>query len=122
MSTIINVVSITTQQAKENERRNYNPKSWERIIDSYSSYDECNFYLSEDGEYPKIYAIYIADNIRFCQEVNYGSCLSSGCLHMGYVKEDTLTFTRTSPMPNNKDGRMAMSYITTKALPNTFYF
>ena len=112
----IAVTKITKDEAINHSRREYNPSAWKRNIELYSK-DECSFYTNGEN----VYAIYIADNIRFCQEISYAMCLSGGGLKMGVFNDDAIFFVDAPSVENNKYNRQIMKK-QTKKLNQIFYY
>lgn len=112
----IKVTPITKDEAINHSRREYNPSAWKRNIELYSK-DECKFYTDKDD----VYAIYIADGIRFCQKISYAMCLSGGGIQMGVFNDDVIFFTNSGGLSNNNHNRAIMRE-QTKNLEQIFYY
>lgn len=91
----IQVKKISLQEAKDHSRRDYNPREWNKIVDLYAK-DESEFYADNDD---KVYAVYMADGIRFFKELSYSMGLSSNGFQMGIRGDNTITLMR---FPDNK--------------------
>jgi len=125
MTTIVKEISVTEvsiDDAKNHSRREYNPSSWSRSIDMYNSrFPECKFYASDDN---KLYAVYVADGIRFMQEVSYSSCLSGGGFQQGAVVGNTIKlmrFEKGMSIANTKENRKILA-TNTKNFKSIFYY
>lgn len=92
----IQVNKITIQEAKDHSRREYNSREWSKIVDLYAK-DSADFYTDENNN--DVYAIYMADGIRFFKQLIYSTGLSSSGFQMGVRGEDTITLMR---FPDNK--------------------
>ena len=112
----IKVTKITKEEAINHSRREYNPSAWKRNIDLYAK-DECNFYTDTDD----VYAIYIADGIRFCQQVSYAMCLSGGGLQQGAFNDNMIIFINAGGLANDKHNRQIMRE-QTKQITQLFYY
>ncbi len=93
--TTIQIQKISIQQAKDHSRKDYNPQTWNKIVDLYGK-DEADFYTSDDD---KVYAVYMADGIRFFKELSYSMGLTSSGFQMGIRGDNTITLMR---FPDNK--------------------
>lgn len=124
MTTIVKEISVTEvsiDDAKNHSRREYNPNSWSRSIDMYSRFPECKFYASDDE---KLYAIYVANGIRFMQEVSYSSCLSGSGFQQGVVVGNTIKlmrFEKGMSIENTKENRKILA-TNTKNFNSVFYY
>lgn len=105
----IAVTKITKDEAINHSRREYNPSAWKRNIELYHS-DECIFYTDTED----VYAIYVADGIRFCQKISYAMCLSGGGLKMGVFNDDAIFFVDAPSVENSKYNRQIMRQQTKK--------
>ena len=105
----IQVKQITKEEAINHKRNDYNPSAWKRNIELYAK-DECLFF--DDNE--DVYAIYIADGIRFCQKISYASCLSSGGLRAGCFNDNTIFFIDAGAVANNNSNRKILREQTKK--------
>ncbi|QLF85239.1 hypothetical protein elemo19C_phanotate45 [Flavobacterium phage vB_FspP_elemoA_1-9C] len=93
--TTIQVKKISLQEAKDHSRSNYNSREWSKIIDLYAK-DEAEFYTNDSD---KVYAVYMADGIRFFKELSYSMGLTSSGFQMGIRGDNTITLMR---FPDNK--------------------
>lgn len=105
----IRVTKITKQEAINHERREYNSSAWKRIIELYSK-DECSFYMDDTD----VYAIYIADGIRFCQKISYAMCLSGGGIQQGAFSDNMIIFINAGGLANDSYNRNIMRQQTKK--------
>lgn len=112
----IQAKQITKEEAINHKRNDYNPSAWKRNVELYSK-DECTFF--EDGE--NVYAIYIADGIRFCQQLSYAMSLSGGGLRTGCFNNDTLFFIDAGSLANDNHNRKIFRE-QTKQLNQIFYY
>lgn len=112
----IKVTPITKDEAINHNRKEYNPREWRRTIDLYSK-DEYKFYADDND----VYAIYIADGIRFCQKVSYSTSLSSGGLQQGAFGDDFIIFINAGGLANDRHNRDIMRQ-QTKNIPQLFYY
>lgn len=112
----IKVTQITKDEAINHSRREYNPSAWKRNIELYAK-DECNFYTDTED----VYAIYIADGIRFCQKISYAMCLSGGGIQSGVFNEDNIFFIDAGGIANDNHNRRIMRE-QTKQLTQIFYY
>jgi hypothetical protein len=112
----IQAKKITKEEAINHKRNDYNPSAWKRTIELYSK-DECTFF--DDTE--DVYAIYIADGIRFCQKLSYSSCLSNGGLSTGCFNDNAIFFVDAGTIANNNSNRQILRE-QTKSLPQIFYY
>lgn len=98
------VRKITSEEAKNNDMRNYNPQVWEnninRLVDGYKNVE---FYLREKDDvfqYPRMYAEYtLNEGLRLWSEVQYGATLTNG----GFYRLDKFQVTA--------DGRNTMDIL-----------
>ena len=114
--TTIRVTHITKDEAINHARREYNPSAWKRNIELYSK-DECKFYSNDED----VYAIYIADGIRFCQKISYAMCLSGGGIQQGAFGDDFIIFINAGGLANDSHNRNIMRQ-QTKQIPQLFYY
>ena len=105
----LSVTKITKDEAINHSRREYNPSAWKRNIELYSK-DDCKFYMDDKD----VYAIYIADGIRFCQQIGYAMCLSSGGLQQGAFTDDMIIFINAGGIANDNHNRQIMRQQTKK--------
>jgi len=94
---------LTYTETLNHSLNEYNIIEWKRIVNRFNSYSECKFYewMDSPNSYKTIFAVYIADGIRFMNEVSYSSCIST----MGFTRfviEDNNT---TREIPFLKDGK-----------------
>lgn len=79
---------VSAEVVKAGNQREYNQSVWESTVDRYSKYGEVKFFRTEGRIYEfNFYAIYVADGIRFLQEITYGSSLTSGGFAYGFFLE-----------------------------------
>jgi hypothetical protein len=117
----LKVSLITKDEALNHHRRDYNPREWEKIIQLYSK-EECDMYVTEDNN--RIYAVYIADGIRFCKELGYSLCLSSAGLQQGLVYDGYISFKKFGnkmSIENTKANRSILAE-NTKNFKSIFYY
>ena len=88
--TTIQVKKISLQDAKDHSRKEYNTREWNKIIDLYAK-DEAEFYTNDCD---KVYAVYMADGIRFFKELSYSMGLTSSGFQMGIRGDNTITLMR----------------------------
>jgi hypothetical protein len=124
MTTIVKEISVTEvsiDNAKNHSRREYNPGAWSRSIDMYSRFPECKFYASDND---RLYAVYVADGVRFMQEVSYSSCLSGAGFQQGSVVGNTIKLMKYDEgmsIPNTKENRKILA-TNTKNFKSIFYY
>jgi hypothetical protein len=79
---------VSAQVVKEATQKEYNQSVWENTVERYAKYEDTKFFKTVGSIYEfDYYAIYTADNIRFLQEISYGSCLSNGGFAYGFFTE-----------------------------------
>lgn len=80
---------VTPEVVKDAKQKDYNQSVWEQTVERYNKYSDAKFLqvASKEGDYYpfKYYVTYIADGIRFMQEVSYGSCLSNAGFAYGFI-------------------------------------
>lgn len=104
----IQVKKISLQEAKDHNRREYNPKEWNKIVDLYATNDH-DFYTDDSD---KVYVVYVADGIRFFKEVSYSMGITSSGFQIGIRSENTITLMRfpdNKAIENTKNNRKILS-------------
>jgi hypothetical protein len=113
---------LTHTETLEHSLSEYNITEWRKTVNRFNSYTECKFYewIDTPNKYATIFAVYIADGIRFMTEVSYSSCLSNTGFTRFVIDDDGNT--REIPfkgedgkkgrLDNSKDSRIYMREIT----------
>lgn len=125
------LTKISKKCALESEHKDYNAYEWSKKVEMYAEYPECQFYESREkkeyGKFP-IYAIYVADGIRFMQEVKYSSALSSSGLIEGRrieMKDGRVQIERITPkgysVKKDNETREILKRITKYSVDTVFY-
>lgn len=82
---------MNAEQVKADAKREYNPSSWEQIVDGYSKYSDVEFYKVEEGngyEYTRFYVVYtLPEGLRLLNTLSYSSGITSGGFYMAYIRE-----------------------------------
>jgi hypothetical protein len=85
IKTVLTVEELTTEQIRK-ENREYNPSEWDKVINRFSSYAECKFYIARAQRgyaYDRYFASYrTPEGILFFKSVSYSSSITSN----GFVK------------------------------------
>jgi hypothetical protein len=73
---------ITAEQLRNDDGREYNPKVWEERIQSYSKYNDVQFYKVEKGngyDYSRYFVVYtLPSGLRILNSFSYSLSLTSG--------------------------------------------
>jgi hypothetical protein len=82
---------ITAEQLKNDEAREYNPQVWERKVDSYSKYNDVQFYKVEKGngyDYCRYFVVYtLPEGLRLLNTFSYSSSITNGGFQEAIITE-----------------------------------
>lgn len=82
---------MTAEQVKADAKREYNPSSWERMVDGYQKYGDVEFYKVDEGngyDYSRFFVVYtLAEGLRLLGSLSYSSAITSGGFFTAYVRE-----------------------------------
>ena len=83
-------VRMNAEQVKADPQREYNPTSWENIVDRYNKYSNVEFYkiLKGNGyEYDRFIVVYTLDEgLRLLGKLSYSSSLTNGGFYYAYIR------------------------------------
>ena len=89
---------LTVEQMRADERREYNPREWDKMIDRYLKYKDVEFIKLPQGDgygYDRHYAIYtLPSGMRVVNAASYSSSLTSGGFAEAFVFEYDENFNR----------------------------
>ena len=82
---------ITAEQLKNDEAREYNPQVWESKVDSYSKYNDVQFYKVEKGngyDYCRYFVVYtLSEGLRLLNTFSYSSSITNGGFQEAIITE-----------------------------------
>jgi hypothetical protein len=84
-------IKMTPAEVKADEKRNYNPSAWEKVVDAFLKYSDVAFYkIPPQGGYgyDRFLVVYtLPEGLRLMGEVSYSSMLSSGGFAEAFIFE-----------------------------------
>jgi ABC-type glutathione transport system ATPase component len=111
---LFSVKELTTEQVLQHPQREYNPATWERIVNGYKN-ENPKFYekTSNNNSYPEIFVMYTSkEGINFMNKLSYSVSMSNSSFCEVYIDnnelktiEPLLQDNNYYLVPNNKAGR-----------------
>lgn len=86
-------IIITTEQVRNSDERNYNPREWDKVIDRIMKFNNVVWYLVPKGNgygYDRYYAEYtLPEGLRLASQISYSSTITSGGFYRFDVEKTT---------------------------------
>jgi hypothetical protein len=81
---------LSIEETINHSYKEYNQTEWQKIVNRFAAYGEIQFFerIESPNQYTEIFAVYVADGIRFFNSVAYSSCLSNGSFAITHIVED----------------------------------
>jgi hypothetical protein len=92
----VKAIKMTAEQVKADSKREYNPLLWEQRVDSYSKYENVEFYkVSKDKRYSydRFFVVYtLPEGLRLLAGFGYSSALTSGGFYTAFISTLDIIF------------------------------
>lgn len=105
------LTKITTEELLQDERREYNPQEWERMVNRMLKYGETEFYIEKKEDspynYDNHYAVYtLPEGIRILNKIGYGGSIHNGGFAQAIISSDGQVFKREFTDADGNTGRI----------------
>ncbi len=115
------LIKITTEELLQDERREYNPQTWEQMVNRMLKYGDTEFYVEkkEDSpyDYDKHYAVYtLPEGIRILNQIGYSGSIHNGGFAQAIISSDGQVFKREFRDVNGNTGRLDNNSVNRKQM------
>lgn len=119
---LMNVKRMTKEEVLNHEKKEYNPETWEKVVNRYDKFQDVVFLerTESPNAYPELFAIYtIPEGIRLIGEVSYSGSIVAGGFCRVILDEYHIYTEKPFPqrdgfVANNPQGREWMAKMSTE--------